>query len=249
MSERVGNRRIRSHRVRPGGRRRASAGPRDRMGALRRLGRARRREGPRPLREARRRTSTATSRQPRPGACSEARRSSSRRSSRTRRPRRRLADLGARLAPTTPCSPRRPRRCRSASSPRASGHPERFVGLHVFNPVPKMDADRARLPAARRPSDTRERARALCEALGKTAVEVPDTPGFVVNRLLFPYLFERRAADGAHRPGRRGDRHLHAPRRRPPDGPARAARPRRPRRQRRDRRDDRRRSARAGSTR
>jgi 3-hydroxyacyl-CoA dehydrogenase len=38
--------------------------------------------------------------------------------------------------------------------------------------------------------DTRRRARALCEALGKTAVEVPDTPGFVVNRLLFPYLFE-----------------------------------------------------------
>jgi 3-hydroxybutyryl-CoA dehydrogenase len=36
---------------------------------------------------------------------------------------------------------------------------------------------------------TRERARALCEALGKTPVDVPDTPGFVVNRLLFPYLF------------------------------------------------------------
>ena len=35
----------------------------------------------------------------------------------------------------------------------------------------------------------RERARALCTDLGKTAVEVPDVPGFVVNRLLFPYLF------------------------------------------------------------
>ena len=30
---------------------------------------------------------------------------------------------------------------------------------------------------------------ALCAALEKTAVEVPDIPGFVVNRLLFPYLF------------------------------------------------------------
>jgi 3-hydroxyacyl-CoA dehydrogenase len=37
--------------------------------------------------------------------------------------------------------------------------------------------------------DVRRRARSLCEALGKTAVEVPDIPGFVVNRLLFPYLF------------------------------------------------------------
>ena len=36
---------------------------------------------------------------------------------------------------------------------------------------------------------TRERAKALCDALGKTSVEVPDIPGFVVNRLLFPYLF------------------------------------------------------------
>ena len=36
---------------------------------------------------------------------------------------------------------------------------------------------------------TRSRARDLCQALGKTSVEVPDIPGFVVNRLLFPYLF------------------------------------------------------------
>jgi 3-hydroxybutyryl-CoA dehydrogenase len=71
----------------------------------------------------------------------------------------------------------------------ASGRPDRFVGLHVFNPVPKMDLVELAFPAAATAA-TRERAHALCEALGKTAVEVPDTPGFVVNRLLFPYLFE-----------------------------------------------------------
>jgi 3-hydroxyacyl-CoA dehydrogenase len=38
--------------------------------------------------------------------------------------------------------------------------------------------------------ETRARFRGLCEALGKTPVEVPDEAGFVVNRLLFPYLFD-----------------------------------------------------------
>ena len=71
----------------------------------------------------------------------------------------------------------------------ASGRPDRFVGLHVFNPVPKMDLIELAFPPAAS-ADTRARAHALCAALGKTAVEVPDTPGFVVNRLLFPYLFE-----------------------------------------------------------
>jgi 3-hydroxybutyryl-CoA dehydrogenase len=71
----------------------------------------------------------------------------------------------------------------------ASGRPDRFVGLHVFNPVPKMALVELAFPEAAS-ERTRDRARALCEALGKTAVEVPDTAGFVVNRLLFPYLFE-----------------------------------------------------------
>jgi 3-hydroxybutyryl-CoA dehydrogenase len=71
----------------------------------------------------------------------------------------------------------------------ATGRPDRFVGLHVFNPVPKMDLIELVFPPAAA-ADTRERARALCAALGKTAVEVPDTPGFVVNRLLFPFLFD-----------------------------------------------------------
>lgn len=70
----------------------------------------------------------------------------------------------------------------------ATGAAERFVGLHVFNPVPKMRLVELAFPPAAS-NGTRERAHALCEALGKAAVEVPDTPGFVVNRLLFPYLF------------------------------------------------------------
>jgi 3-hydroxybutyryl-CoA dehydrogenase len=70
----------------------------------------------------------------------------------------------------------------------ASGAAERFVGLHVFNPVPKMKLVELAFPQDASDS-TRERARGLCEALGKTPVEVPDLPGFVVNRLLFPYLF------------------------------------------------------------
>ena len=70
----------------------------------------------------------------------------------------------------------------------AAGRPESFVGLHVFNPVPRMKLIELVFPETAT-ADTRARAQALCEALEKTAVEVPDIPGFVVNRLLFPYLF------------------------------------------------------------
>lgn len=71
---------------------------------------------------------------------------------------------------------------------RATAHPDRFVGLHPFNPVQRMQLIELVFPP-QSVEETRERARALCESLGKTAVEVPDLPGFVVNRLLFPYLF------------------------------------------------------------
>ncbi len=71
----------------------------------------------------------------------------------------------------------------------ASSRPERFCGLHVFNPVTKMALVELVFPAAAS-AETRARAHALCEQLGKTAVEVPDVAGFVVNRLLFPFLFE-----------------------------------------------------------
>ena len=70
----------------------------------------------------------------------------------------------------------------------ASGRPDRFLGLHVFNPVTKMQLVELVFPA-QASADTRARALALCEDFEKTPVEVPDIPGFVVNRLLFPYLF------------------------------------------------------------
>lgn len=69
------------------------------------------------------------------------------------------------------------------------GHPERVFGLHVFNPVPVMNLVEICLPETADPA-IGERARSWCESLGKTPVFVPDTPGFVVNRLLFPYLFD-----------------------------------------------------------
>ncbi len=70
----------------------------------------------------------------------------------------------------------------------ASGRPERFLGLHVFNPVTKMKLVELIFPTTAS-AETRERALALCEKFEKTPVVVPDVPGFVVNRLLFPYLF------------------------------------------------------------
>jgi len=71
----------------------------------------------------------------------------------------------------------------------ASRVPERFVGLHVFHPVRRMELVELVFPAPAGAA-VRRRTHDLCAALGKTAVEVPDTPGFVVNRLLFPFLFE-----------------------------------------------------------
>jgi 3-hydroxybutyryl-CoA dehydrogenase len=58
----------------------------------------------------------------------------------------------------------------------------------VFNPVTKMKLVELVFPAAAT-QETRTRAVQLCHVLEKTAVEIPDVPGFVVNRLLFPYLF------------------------------------------------------------
>jgi 3-hydroxybutyryl-CoA dehydrogenase len=72
---------------------------------------------------------------------------------------------------------------------RASGQADRFFGLHVFNPVTRMELVELCVPDELR-SGVADRAEAWCRALGKTPVRVPDESGFVVNRLLFPYLFD-----------------------------------------------------------
>jgi 3-hydroxybutyryl-CoA dehydrogenase len=71
----------------------------------------------------------------------------------------------------------------------ASGHAERVFGLHVFNPPHRMELVELCFVAGLR-KGAADRAREWCRALGKTAVEVPDVAGFVVNRLVFPYLFD-----------------------------------------------------------
>jgi 3-hydroxybutyryl-CoA dehydrogenase len=92
------------------------------------------------------------------------------------------ACTGADLASTTSALPLDGLRDRSGL-----GH--RFFGLHFFNPVTKMELVEVCLPADVH-EGVRERVHAWCDGLGKTAIEVPDQAGFVVNRLLFPLLFE-----------------------------------------------------------
>jgi 3-hydroxybutyryl-CoA dehydrogenase len=70
-----------------------------------------------------------------------------------------------------------------------SGHADRLFGLHPFNPVVRMELIELCIPEAAR-EGIAARARAWCEGFGKTVVEVPDEPAYVVNRLLFPYLFD-----------------------------------------------------------
>ena len=66
---------------------------------------------------------------------------------------------------------------------------DRFVGLHFFNPVPLMklvEVVRSPLTSAA----AFDRACAFAETLGKTPIRAADRPGFIVNRLLVPYLLD-----------------------------------------------------------
>lgn len=71
----------------------------------------------------------------------------------------------------------------------ASGRPGDLCGLHFFNPVAVLPLVEVVRGEGTR-SDTVERAASFAEGLGKTPVRCADRPGFLVNRLLIPYLNE-----------------------------------------------------------
>jgi len=72
----------------------------------------------------------------------------------------------------------------------ASGRPERVVGMHFFNPPPVMALVEL-TPAITTSDETMALVRRYgTDVLGKTCVQAKDHAGFIVNRLLVPYLFD-----------------------------------------------------------
>lgn len=68
-------------------------------------------------------------------------------------------------------------------------HPERFVGMHFFNPVPRMPLVEI-IPGKKTSPKTIATVVALAKEAGKTPVVVGDCAGFLVNRILLPYINE-----------------------------------------------------------
>ena len=71
--------------------------------------------------------------------------------------------------------------------------PERFVGIHFFTPGPLMALVEV-VRGDQTSDETLAAARAFAETVGKTAITVEDSPGFVVNRILFPMINEAATA-------------------------------------------------------
>ena len=71
----------------------------------------------------------------------------------------------------------------------AISHPERFIGMHFFNPVPIMGLVEI-VRGIQTNDTTRDAVEALATKLGKTPITVKSSPGFVVNRILLPMLNE-----------------------------------------------------------
>jgi len=71
----------------------------------------------------------------------------------------------------------------------ATKRPDRFGGLHFFNPVPLMKLVEV-IPALTTSEETKQALTAFATSLGKEPIAAPDRPGFIVNRLLVPYLLD-----------------------------------------------------------
>ena len=71
----------------------------------------------------------------------------------------------------------------------ASSRPDRFGGLHFFNPVPLMKLVEV-IRALTTSDETYQTVFAFARSLGKEPITAPDRPGFIVNRLLVPYLLD-----------------------------------------------------------
>jgi 3-hydroxyacyl-CoA dehydrogenase/enoyl-CoA hydratase/3-hydroxybutyryl-CoA epimerase len=71
----------------------------------------------------------------------------------------------------------------------ATVSPEHVIGLHFFNPVNRMKLVEV-VVAKQTSDDTRERTLAFARQIGKLPVLVRDSPGFLINRVLFPYLLD-----------------------------------------------------------
>ena len=67
--------------------------------------------------------------------------------------------------------------------------PDRFAGLHFFNPVPIMKLVEV-IRGLATTDDTYKSVFAFAQSLGKEPITAPDRPGFIVNRLLVPYLLD-----------------------------------------------------------
>jgi 3-hydroxybutyryl-CoA dehydrogenase len=70
-----------------------------------------------------------------------------------------------------------------------TNRPEKFIGMHFFNPVPVMDLVEI-IRGIETSDETYETVRELGERMGKKPVEIRDFPGFAVNRILVPMINE-----------------------------------------------------------
>jgi len=71
----------------------------------------------------------------------------------------------------------------------ATKRPDRFGGLHFFNPVPLMKLVEV-IRALTTSEETNKALTVFAASLGKEPIAAPDRPGFIVNRLLVPYLLD-----------------------------------------------------------